>query len=80
VGRRKGHHTSEVGDPYAEGWEARDRSPTGGLTPSNPYQFVVDVANVRKQSARVQSAQRKNAELWMLGWRDRDGEVQRGED
>jgi hypothetical protein len=35
-GRRKKHHSHEVDDPYAEGWDAR-LAWRGGDKPENPY-------------------------------------------
>jgi hypothetical protein len=34
---RKTHHTREVVDPYAEGWDARTISVKSGAPISNPY-------------------------------------------
>jgi hypothetical protein len=53
-GRKKKHHAHELGDPYAEGWAAREA--WDGLTekPVNPYPEIRAI----------------EAGQWADGWRD----------
>lgn len=82
-GRRRHHHTHEINDPYAEGWDARDRifmaelARAAGHTQieapmiGNPYRFHL---NKLQDDARVK-IQIRAAELWDQGWTDRETEV-----
>jgi hypothetical protein len=76
-GRRKKHHAHELGDPYAEGWNAREA--WNGLTakPVNPYPLFKLAASfdieppedVAKRNAIVET-RRIEAAQWDLGWAD----------
>lgn len=74
MGRRKAHHTHEVGDAYAEGWAARARWNSKAPKPSNPYRIVVEFANKAKQSTARQQSQQREVGLWEDGWNDCDAD------
>jgi hypothetical protein len=73
-GRHKSHHTHEVNDAYADGWDARagwETRRTGNPEapePLNPY--VLDEEQSHKLSATRFEAQRREAVQWLNGWRD----------
>jgi hypothetical protein len=69
-GRRKSHHTHEVGDAYAEGWNERLRWSGSGDPPGNPYQRVVRIANTAKQSPARRATQQREVVQWNEGWED----------
>jgi hypothetical protein len=76
-GRKKKHHAHELGDPYAEGWIAREV--WNGLMekPVNPYPLFKEIApskgesveNVAKREAGYET-RRVEAEQWARGWAD----------
>lgn len=77
MGRRKSHHTHEVGDAYAEGWAAHENWDERGPKPLNPYALVVEAANKAKQSAARRASQQREIELWDEGWNDYEEDFDR---
>ena len=77
MGRRKAHHTHEVGDAYAEGWAARERWDSKRSKPLNPYRLAVELANKAKQSTARQESQQREVELWQEGWEDCDADYEK---
>jgi hypothetical protein len=69
VGRRKSHHTHEVTDAYAEGWDARLAQAPNVLLPANPYDSLPPLPT-RKQSEERSAARSRDADLWRDGWAD----------
>jgi hypothetical protein len=76
-GRRKPHHTHEINDAYAEGWDARTAWHSSQPKPMNP--FVAPTQLVRKQSEGRQSTQRLDVEQWQGGWDDCEIDIKRGD-
>jgi hypothetical protein len=76
TGRRKPHHTHEINDAYAEGWDARMEWHSGLDKPENPYGLT---PVVRKQSEARQSAHHLDSEQWQEGWNDCDLDLDRGD-
>ena len=77
MGRRKAHHTHEVGDAYAEGWAAREQWDSNIDKPSNPYRLAVEFANKAKQSTARQESQERAVALWEEGWADCDADYEK---
>jgi len=78
-GRRKHHHTHELGDPYAEGWEARGRfarRPRKRL-PRNPYALPPEM--LARQSEGRRALQTVEAAQWQAGWNDWEEDSERGD-
>lgn len=78
-GRRKHHHTHELGDPYAEGWEARGRfacRPRAKL-PRNPYLLPNEM--LARQSEGRRALQTVEAAQWQMGWDDWEADAERGD-
>ena len=73
-GRRKAHHTHEVTDAYAEGWDARRAWRRGSPEPENPYENVPE-ALTRKRSEARRELQSHDAVLWREGWVDCGGDL-----
>jgi hypothetical protein len=76
VGRRKKHHAHELGDPYSEGWDAREAWDEQSPKPANPYPPLVEPVEADepeedrvKREARVATCVLE-AEQWALGWDD----------
>jgi len=75
-GRKKKHHAHELGDPYAEGWAAREA--WDGLTekPVNPYPLLRMVLHgdvpdeTKRKGEAVCETRRIEAAQWDLGWAD----------
>jgi hypothetical protein len=77
MGRRKAHHTHEVGDAYAEGWAAREKYDLDGVTSVNPYRLTVEFANKAKQSRARQESQQREIALWDEGWAACDADYEK---
>jgi hypothetical protein len=81
-GRRKKHHAHELGDPYAEGWAAREA--WDGLTekPVNPYPLLKKTAlaesaeDTFKRDAAHETRRIENAQ-WDLGWVDWEADFEK---
>jgi hypothetical protein len=78
-GRKKPHHTHEINDAYAEGWDARMLWRPGVVAIKNPYVMEVVVVPAHKQSAARNSAQRLDAQQWQEGWDDCNTDLERGD-
>lgn len=78
-GRKKPHHTHEIGDAYAEGWAARRPWNPACVKPENPYRVQVNLANVAKQSEQRRRTQQLEIEQWDAGWRDCEIDLKRGD-
>jgi len=78
-GRRKPHHTHEIGDAYAEGWAARRQWRPTRPKIENPYRIQVSLANVAKQSVRRRETQQLEIEQWDAGWDDCGIDLARGD-
>ena len=79
MGRRKPHHTHEIGDAYAEGWAARRAWTRGFKRPANPYEAIVAIANKAKQSEARQATQLREVQQWTDGWNDCEEDLRRGD-
>jgi hypothetical protein len=79
VGRRKAHHTHEIGDAYAEGWAARKRWLPGGIKPPNPYRLAIAAANKAKQTPARRETQQREVGQWDNGWEDCEEDIKRGD-
>ena len=77
MGRRKAHHTHEVGDAYAEGWAAHERWNLRDPKPINPYSTIVASANKAKQSLARRESQQHEIELWDRGWTEYEEDFDR---
>jgi hypothetical protein len=79
-GHRKGHHTHETTDAFAEGWDARARALPNEVV-KNPYraeaeaeaqalaeQAVLRVPRGSGRPAKKSSAREHDIELWDQGW------------
>lgn len=73
TGRHKSHHTHEVNDAYADGWDARAAWTAGQPKPANPYTVV----GARKQSDARYCAQQREITQWETGWTDCDLDLAR---
>jgi hypothetical protein len=75
-GRRKKHHAHELGDPYSEGWDAREAWGEQAPKPENPYRPLDEppVPGESEKAAARREAARKirqlEAEQWAAGWAD----------
>jgi hypothetical protein len=75
-GRRKKHHAHELGDPYAEGWAAREAWDGSAAKPVNPYVLFKEVViedETQEAAAKREAAwetRRIEAAQWDLGWAD----------
>lgn len=87
-GRKKKHHAHELGDPYAEGWAAREAWNDKTPRPVNPYRPVPSPPNARK--CRVEmgvqdcfEAQVRTATMeleiaqWDLGWSEWEADFEK---
>ena len=73
MGRRQAHFSHEINDAYAEGWDARDSGMSAAI---NPYKLIIDAADKRKQTRARRKVQKRDIELWLRGWQDRDLELE----
>jgi hypothetical protein len=78
-GRRKKHHAHELGDPYAEGWTAREKWAPGLPKPVNPYLTAAPPSRKRKEDPDRESRTVLETEQWDAGWRDCDEDRERGD-
>lgn len=70
-GRRKPHHTHEVNDAYADGWDAYLRwfEHPNQPKPINPYGLTSEV-QLRKQSDDRRAVHDRDVDQWQRGWED----------
>jgi hypothetical protein len=70
--QRKLHHSHEITDAFAEGWDAREAAlpNTAGV---NPYRSELEVLELQnnKRAKRQIKALRREVELWDQGWSER---------
>jgi hypothetical protein len=81
-GHRKGHHTHETTDAFAEGWDARARA-LPNETVKNPYRAEAEAEAAAKalaaqgapkavrgpgRPAKKSSARERDIVLWDRGW------------
>lgn len=76
-GRHKAHHTHEVSDAFADGWDARLQWQPGKPEPANP--FDVPPGSPRKQSEVRQRARQREILQWAMGWQECDADMRRGD-
>ncbi len=70
-GRRRPHHSFELGDPFAEGWTARRRWRKGRRPkPRNPYWPTLG-----PNGAEPHFAPPREAWQWDNGWADADEDL-----
>lgn len=75
-GRKKKHHAHELGDPYAEGWAAREGWDGRSEKPVNPYPLfkeVVPMGEAAPEAFKREAAwetRRIEAAQWDQGWVD----------
>ena len=82
MGRRKAHHTHEINDAYAEGWDARMLWRLGRPLPANPYVIKPVVGALlakKKQSVGKRTTRCRDAEQWQQGWDACHSDIYRGD-
>ena len=71
-GRKKAHHTHEINDAYAEGWDARTQWRLGRPLPVNPYKpkIIPHVLGMprKKQSVGKRTTRQRDEDQWQQGW------------
>lgn len=78
MGRRKSHHTHEINDAFAQGWDARFAWRPNQPKPINPY-ALADETRLRKQSDARREVSCFDREQWQLGWDECDEDRRRND-
>jgi len=77
--QRKAHHSHEITDAFAEGWDARERALNNETVP-NPYRVeMLAIADKgTKRAKRMVAARVRDVELWDQGWTEADEAIKDG--